>query len=354
MPDLRAAPSTDPQPPGDPETDGADQVEDGHDAEPVYGARYYETYNGGAYEYEGHWAAFFREQADNIIRQFHPRTVLDAGCAKGFLVQALRERGVEAHGFDTSEYAIANAVEAVKPYVKVGSLTEPIEGRYDLVTCIEVIEHLEPAELPRAVASLCAVTDRILLSSTPDGEQYGEPSHLSLRPPEEWAALFSDAGFFRNLSEDVTWFTGWAMLLDRRPAMTVREVVRAYDRHMAEVLRENYELRRTTLHLERVLEDERAAGRQVGAAQLAELERLHALEERATEAMTQNLRLRDLLIVSERTLGQVRGENARLQDQLKGYDELASRHHAVVQSTTWRLAWKVLGPYRQARQRMRR
>ena len=56
--------------------------------------------------YEGKWLQFFGLVADHIVKQIRPRKVLDAGCAKGFLVEALRDRGVEAYGIDLSEYAI--------------------------------------------------------------------------------------------------------------------------------------------------------------------------------------------------------------------------------------------------------
>ncbi len=78
---------------------------------------------------EENWRQFFGGVADAIVAQIAPKTVLDAGCAKGFLVAALRERGVDASGFDLSEVAVAEAPEAVRDHVRVGSLTEPIEGR---------------------------------------------------------------------------------------------------------------------------------------------------------------------------------------------------------------------------------
>jgi SAM-dependent methyltransferase len=344
MPDLTASQSA----PGDER-----QEERTPSTEPVYGARYYETYTGGAYEFEGEWADFFNGLAERIIRLFNPRTVLDAGCAKGFLVHALRQRGVDAWGVDVSEYAIANALEPVRPYVRVGSMTEPFDRRYDLVTCIEAIEHVAPEQVRPAVDNLCAAADVVLLSSTGDGEHYGEPSHTSMRPPENWAALFAEQGFLRDLEADVSWVTPWAMVLKREPALTVPEVVRGYDRQLARLHREVYELRQATLKMERELEEAHASTG-AGPALRDEVERLRAREERAVAALTETLRLRDLLIVAERELGTVRGEVARLNDQLAGYDDLARNYEDVLHSTTWRLAWKVMGPYRRARMRIGR
>jgi SAM-dependent methyltransferase len=345
MPDLTASQSA---------TDDERHEGQAGSAGPVYGARYYETYTGGAYEFEGEWADFFNGLADRIIRLFDPRTVLDAGCAKGFLVHALRERGVEAYGVDVSEYAVANALESVRPYVRLGSMTEPFDRRYDLVTCIEAIEHVPPADVRAAVDNLAAASDVILLSSTGDGEHYAEPSHTSMRPPENWAALFAEHGFLRDLEADVTWLSPWAMALKHQPALTVPEVVRGYDRQVARFQRETFELRQASLTMERQLEEAHArTGTDVERLR-AELERLQAREERAVAALTETLRLRDLLIVAERDLGRLRGEVTRLNDQLAGFDDLVQAHEDVLHSTTWRLAWKAMGPYRRARARIGR
>jgi SAM-dependent methyltransferase len=314
-------------------------------AEPVYGAHYYDTYAGGRYEYEGHWLQWFGQLADNIIRQFQPRTVLDAGCAKGFLVQALRERGVEAYGIDASEYAIEHAPETVRPYLSVGSITEPLKDRYDLITCIEVIEHLPPADLPRAASVLASATDRLLLSSTAEGAHLAEPSHQSMHPPEDWAALFAGEGLLRALAEDVTWLTPWAMVLERRVSPTVVEIVRDYERRIARDVREIYELRRSAIELESRLDDLYREGAQG---------RVDAAEARAAELAIENLRLRDLLIVVEREAGQAQGQVQTLGDTLQGYKALADRYHEVMSSTTWRLSWALLAPLRKLRAKLGR
>ena len=49
-------------------------------------------------------------------------SVLDVGCAKGFMLHDLKEDipGLEIAGIDVSEYAISHCLESVKPYAKVG------------------------------------------------------------------------------------------------------------------------------------------------------------------------------------------------------------------------------------------
>ena len=117
----------------------------------LYNAEYYKQYDVGCgkvdYSDSEYTKGFLTQIAQKIVDDLHPKTVLDAGCAMGHLVAALRDLGVEAYGVDVSEYAISRVREDVRPYCKVGSLVEQLpEGlpaKYDLVVTIEVLEHLD-------------------------------------------------------------------------------------------------------------------------------------------------------------------------------------------------------------------
>lgn len=161
--------------------------------------------------------------------------MLDAGCAFGFLVEALRKRSVDAHGLDVSPYAIDHVDPAIAPYCRVGSVTEPIDGRYDLVVSIEVLEHLSAADAERAIDRLCACTDDVLFSSTPN--DYREASHFNVRPPAYWAEAFARRGLLRDVDFDATFVTPWAARFTKSGATTPR-VVGAYERRLWELTQE--------------------------------------------------------------------------------------------------------------------
>ena len=277
----------------------------GDTAEAEYGAAYYSNYwgGGGPYERNERWLAFFGEVADAIVREHHPTSVLDAGCAMGFLVEELRKRGVEAYGIDVSEYAISEVHESVAEYCSAQSLTEPLERRYDLITCIEVLEHIPPAESDRVIENLCNATDRLLISSTPG--DYGEPTHLNVQPPEGWAAKLAAQGFFRDLDRDVSYISPWAALYTRQDP-SVAEAVRRYDRGWSRLRTEVAEVRQSLLHSQEQLSELEAGG---GVGNRPEL--LVELDRRDQEI----LRLRDLLIGMEAELGTVRGQNADLEER---------------------------------------
>src|SRR6266545_8379307 len=91
----------------------------------AYDAFYYRKCVGGdAYKRDRSWLAFNAAIADRIVSEIAPARVLDAGCGFGFLVEALRERRVEASGIDVSEYAVSNVHASGRPHCRVASIAE--------------------------------------------------------------------------------------------------------------------------------------------------------------------------------------------------------------------------------------
>lgn len=182
------------------------------------------------------WLEFFGTIADRIVETVAPGTALDAGCAMGILVGSLRERGVDAEGVDLSEYAIGRGDPRAAGHLRVGDLVEPLPGRYDVISCIEVLEHIEAGTVERVIGNLCAATDSILLSTTP--EDFNEGTHVNVRPPSYWLALFADQGFFRRFDVDASFVSPWAVLLERRTAPPHR-LVAEYETQLWDLRREN-------------------------------------------------------------------------------------------------------------------
>lgn len=226
------------------------------DKELRFDAHYYANCCGLPYERSEPWLAFFRTIAERIVTDVlptqqvgaPPARVLDAGCAIGLLVETLRERGVAAEGFDISDYAIEQVHESVRPWVRVGSVTTELEGRYDLIVCIEVLEHVPPAEADAAIANFCRHTDDILFSSSPS--DYGEATHVNVRPPEAWAEAFARHGLLRDVDFDASFIVPWAVRYRRR-ADPVPRIVRDYERAFARLAIERNELRAQVLRFDR-------------------------------------------------------------------------------------------------------
>ena len=180
-----------------------------------YGAEYYESHCGDLPYRRGEpaWEALAARIADELVRAVAPRTFLDAGCGLAFLVEALRARGVDAYGFDVSEFVIGEAPADLRPYLRVASVDEELDHDYDAISCIEVLEHVPEDAAAAAVANFARHTDVVLFSSTPD--DFDEPSHVNVKPVDYWVRLFAAHGLFPDPQVDARFVTRHAVLFRR-------------------------------------------------------------------------------------------------------------------------------------------
>ena len=172
----------------------------------IYNQEYYQKYDIGKPEKTNYieneqLRSFFHNFAEAVVEKYHPKTVLDAGCALGILVDELRKLGVEAYGIDGSEYAVSNAVEGIRQYCAVcriqDELPQDFPKQFDLITNIEVMEHLDESECAAAVKNLCSHTKRIIFSST--STDFEDPTHINVNKIDYWAEKFAENGFYNNI-----------------------------------------------------------------------------------------------------------------------------------------------------------
>jgi SAM-dependent methyltransferase len=213
-------------------------------------SKYYYHQGGfsGDYARTAESLGYYGAMAQRIKQDVNPGSVLDAGCAIGLLVETLRDRGVQAYGVDISEYAISQVPAALRPYCRVASLLQPLPPdwppRFDLVTCIEVLEHLPLEQAEAAISNLCQVTDDILFSSTPG--HFGEATHFNVQPVDFWIERFALHGFTHDLEFDAGFIADWAVRLRRSPDAAPR-VIRHYEQQLQRTRQEARSLRQALL-----------------------------------------------------------------------------------------------------------
>lgn len=205
-----------------------------------YDETYYKSHCGNDYERNNGWEEIFAVYASHIVKELAPKTSLDVGCASGYMVESLRDRGVDAEGADISDYALSCVREDIKPYCFKHSATEPFEKKYDLVTCIEVLEHLSRNDISLAVENLCNTSDVVLFSSTPF--DYDEESHISVHPVEFWAELFAYNGFYHDVQYDCSYLSVQAMLFRKNKKNEI-DLIRDYERLLFQKHQENVAVR---------------------------------------------------------------------------------------------------------------
>ena len=295
------------------------------DPQEIFGEHYYATGCGLPYQRDEHWTTFFGRIADEIVTRIAPRTLLDAGCALGLLVEQLHLRGVRAEGVDISEFAISHAPEVVRPYVRQASVAEPFGERYDLIVCIEVLEHMPQPEAERAIVNFCAHSDDILFSSSP--LDFREATHINVHPSEHWAELFARQGFLRDVDFDASFITPWAVRFRRR-SDTLPRVVRDYERRFWELWKETTDLRDLAIQQQRTIgaSTERMGKLQADVValheQLADRDRqLIALHEQLADRDRQLIALHEQLADRDRQLVAL---HEQIYQTIQEYQQLAA------------------------------
>jgi SAM-dependent methyltransferase len=100
-------------------------------------------------------------------------SVLDFGCAKGFIVRAMNDLGYDCYGGDISEYAISRSHESIKERL---TLLDPermedwfLHRNFDIVLCKDVLEHIPYESIDSLLSVLRRISPR-LLAIIPLGE----------------------------------------------------------------------------------------------------------------------------------------------------------------------------------------
>ncbi len=111
----------------------------------------------------------------NTLAPLNGKKVLDVGCGGGILTDAMARSGAQALGIDLAtkslKVAQLHALEAQTPNVSyrevaVESLAAEQPGSFDVVTCMEMLEHVpDPASIVRACAQLVKPGGHVFFST---------------------------------------------------------------------------------------------------------------------------------------------------------------------------------------------
>ena len=125
-------------------------------------------------------------------------TILDYGCAMGYLVKAFRLLHRQAWGVDISKYAISNIDPEVSQCCTL--FPEILDIKFDFCIAKDIFEHIKGFELSSVLKTIRA---DILFAIIPLGEngQYRakannfDVTHVTCKPEDWWIELFINNGW---------------------------------------------------------------------------------------------------------------------------------------------------------------
>lgn len=140
--------------------------------------------------------------ANKIVEYFKLRIdakVFDFGCGAGQLVHSFRELNVDAKGYDPSEAAVNNPYGLSKGQISTGmGLQDLALSKYDLVTCIDVLEHVPLEDLWVTLQTIYDLTKRFVVFSIcfeNDPNFVKDPTHINKHSKLWWKEVLTILGF---------------------------------------------------------------------------------------------------------------------------------------------------------------
>lgn len=139
-----------------------------------------------------------------------PKTILDVGCAYGYFPQWFYKQGIMAKGVEPSDWARSQADENFVDNIFNASLPtlRNVGENYDLVTCLECIEHIPEEWTKKSLKRIYNLTNKYLILliglEPPGGPQNDrEPTHINLHQREWWNSIVRELGMKRNLEIEI-------------------------------------------------------------------------------------------------------------------------------------------------------
>lgn len=168
----------------------------------------------GGYRYDGRWVPIVKRMKE-YYRLPDDARILDVGCGKGFMLHDLKILMPEATvaGLDISQYAIDNAMEDMRPYVRVGdcrTLSYP-DHSFDLVVSINTVHNVPYEECLQSVREIERVGRAhkfIVVDAYRNEDEHKKLMMWNLTAEtilhvDAWKELFRKAGY----TGDYYWFT---------------------------------------------------------------------------------------------------------------------------------------------------
>ena len=148
---------------------------------------------------------FYEQHADDLIYFFKPNSILEIGCAKGYLVDILLDRKIDIYGCDISEYAIETSKNKNRLIVCDVRDGLPYPDNFvDLICSYSTFEHIEDEYIPKIMAEIYRVSKNGFFLEVPvslenKNTPWGDVSHVNYMPTSYWISQAYNSGWLLDM-----------------------------------------------------------------------------------------------------------------------------------------------------------
>jgi SAM-dependent methyltransferase len=155
------------------------------------------------YDRFGVWSPIIdrdKEITAAIVRGLGAQSCFELGCFTGPVISLLADAGVDVLGAEVSHLAMAFAYANIREAIMFGDfLTLNIDRRFDVVLCMDVLEHISPLRLDQYIQKIASIMDKdgyLYLNSPMWGKDdvFGITEEPYL---DEWLTV-GDASYWRH------------------------------------------------------------------------------------------------------------------------------------------------------------
>jgi len=148
---------------------------------------------------------------------FKNKEVLSCGCGRGPYLYAWDAMDVHANGFDKSTYAVTHSLNKSVGIWLADILDEPLKTQFELVTAIDILEHLKYEDLDTALDHIHKMTKKDVLFSIPylfDPNLEADPTHIIKEDKEWWLEQLDK--YFKIRGAPTSWLYGHQFLIGEK------------------------------------------------------------------------------------------------------------------------------------------
>jgi SAM-dependent methyltransferase len=172
------------------------------DKQKIFNYEYFESQDSPySWEIKKPYFEIFFNCLNKILK---PKSVLDIGCAKGYLVYLFYEKGIEAYGVDVSRYAINESPKEIRNRLYILDIEKdslPFANDYfDLVIGLELLEHLFYFDNMLKELKRVLKNNGYIFFTTPTPKSWDalfDKTHVNVRSRSFWIGLFNKYGFLQ-------------------------------------------------------------------------------------------------------------------------------------------------------------